>query len=157
MFQSRCFSAKVSGQGQKNVIGRTLPANFKKFLLIFYGLLKMSQGQSLPDPDPELINTKNLDFAKPKLFFKKMGKYAATSTYIHVRIPFNFAQILDTKNTIEQHYELLLDKHEEPFKSIAKTTTDVSLLTIEASLEDFKDVIKALPQTTEISWPGCPK
>jgi hypothetical protein len=33
----------------------------------------------------------------------------------------------------------------------------VSLLTIEASIEDFQDVIKALPQTTEISSPGCPK
>ncbi len=91
-----------------------------------------------------------------------MGKYAATSTYIHVRIPFNFTQILNTKNTIEQNYELLLDQHKEPFKSIVKNPTkphltSVSLLTIEASLEDFKDVIKALPQTTEISLPGHPK
>ncbi len=81
----------------------------------------------------------------------------ATSTYIHVRIPFNFTQILDTKNTIEQNYKLLLDKHEEPFKTIAKTTTDISLLTISASIEDFQDDIKALPQLTEISAPGQPK
>jgi len=78
----------------------------------------------------------------------------ATSTYIHVRIPFNFSQILDTKNTIEQHYNTLLDKHEEKFKTIAKTTTDASLITISASIEDFQDVIKALPQTTEINMPG---
>jgi hypothetical protein len=76
------------------------------------------------------------------------------ATYIHVRIPFNFTQILDTKNTIEQHNDLLLDIHEEPFKTIAKTTTDVSLLTISTSIEDFQDVIKALAQTTEISAPG---
>jgi hypothetical protein len=54
----------------------------------------MSHGQPLPDPDPELIN------AKPKLFFKNIGCYAATLTYIHVRIPFNFSQVLDTK----KHY-----------------------------------------------------
>ncbi len=114
----------------------------------------MSQGQQLPDPDPELINTKSLDFVKPKLFFKNIGHYAATSTYIHVRIPFNFSQILDTRSTIEQHYQVLLDKHENPFKTIAKTTTDVSLITISASIEDFKEVIKALPQTTEIDLPG---
>jgi hypothetical protein len=60
----------------------------------------MSHGQLLPDPDLELINAKSLDFVKPKLFFKNIGRYAATSTYIHVRIPFNFSQILDTKNTI---------------------------------------------------------
>jgi hypothetical protein len=32
---------------------------------------------------------------------------------------------------------MLLDKHEEPFKSIAKTMTEVSLMTISASIEDF--------------------
>ena len=52
---------------------------------------------------------------------------------------------------------MLLDKHVEPFKTIAKTTTDVSLLTISASIEDFQDVIKTLPQTTEINLPGRPK
>jgi len=106
------------------------------------------------------INMKSLDFAKPKLFFKNIGRYAATSTYIHVLIPFNFSQILDTKNTkntIEQHYVTLLDKHEEPFKTIAKTTTDINLVIISASIEDFQDVIKALPQTTEIETPGRPK
>jgi hypothetical protein len=97
---------------------------------------------------------KSLDFAKPKLFLKNIGCYAATSTYIYVRIPFNFSQILDTRSTIEQHYNVLLDKHEEPFKTIAKMTTDVSLITISASIEDFQDVIKALPQTTEIDMPG---
>jgi hypothetical protein len=102
----------------------------------------MSHGQPLPDPDPELIN------AKPKLFFKNIGCYAATLTYIHVRIPFNFSQVLDTKNTTEQNYITLLDKHEEPFKSIAKTTTGASLLTISSSIEYLQDVIKALPQST---------
>ena len=58
---------------------------------------------------------------------------------------------------IEQQYQILLDKHEDPFKTIAKTTTDVSLMTISASIEDFQDVIKALPQTTEIDLPGRPK
>jgi len=61
----------------------------------------MSQGQQLPYPDPELINAKSLDFVKPKLFFKNIGQYAATSTYIHVRIPFNFSEILDTRSIIE--------------------------------------------------------
>ncbi len=104
MFQGMRLSKKICGQGQKNVFGRTFPANFPKFVLIIYGLLKMSQGQQLPDLDPELINTKSLDFPKPKLFFKNIGRNAATSTHIHVRIPFNFSQILDTRSTIEQYY-----------------------------------------------------
>jgi hypothetical protein len=64
---------------------------------------------------------------------------------------------MDTRSTIEQHYNIILNKHEEPFKTIAKTTTDVSLITISASIEDFQDVIKALPQTTEVAMPGRPK
>jgi hypothetical protein len=157
MFQSRRFSQKIRGQSKKNVFGTTFPFNFPKFVLIIYGLLKMSQGQMLPDLDPELISAKSLDFAKPKLFFKNIGRYAATSMYIHFWIPFNFTQILDTKNTIEQNYKLLLDKHKDPLKTIAKTTTDVSLLTISAPIEDFHDIIKALPQTTKFSAPGQPK
>jgi hypothetical protein len=160
-FQKRCSKAGASvrksvAKSRKNVFGRTFPANFPKFFLIIYGLLKISQGQQLPDPDPELINAKSLDFAKPKLFFKNIGRKAATSTYIHVRISFNISQILDTRSTIEQQYTVL-DKHEEPFKTIAKTTTDVSLITISASIEDFQDVINALPQMTEIDMPGWPK
>jgi hypothetical protein len=104
MFQSRRLSKKIRGQGQKNVFGRTFHANLLKFILIIYGFFKMSLGQQLPDHDPELINAKSLDFTKPKLFFKNIGRNAATSTYIHVRIPFNFSQILDTKVTIEQQY-----------------------------------------------------
>jgi hypothetical protein len=66
------------------VFGRTFPANLPKLIFIIYSLLKMSQGKSLPNPDPELINAKRINFAKPKLFFKNIGRYAATSTYIHV-------------------------------------------------------------------------
>jgi hypothetical protein len=81
----------------------------------------MSSGSTVPDPDPELINAQNFDFAKPKLFFKNIGKYAATSTYIHVRIPFNFTTVFNTKQAIAGVYDQLLDKHEEPFKSSAKS------------------------------------
>ncbi len=51
----------------------------------------------------------------------------------------------------------LLECHEEPFKMITKTTTDVSLMMIAASIEDFQDIIKALPQTMETASPGRPK
>jgi hypothetical protein len=112
--------------------------------------LPISRNSLSSYPDPELINAKSL-------FFKNIRRYAATSTYIHVRIPFNFSQILDTKNTIEHPYVNLLDKLEEPFKTISKTKTDISLVTISASIEDFQDIIKSLSQTTKIEAPGRPK
>jgi hypothetical protein len=69
-------------------------------LLIFYGLLEMTTRSNVPDPDPELINAQNLDFAKPKLFFKNISCYAATSTYIHVQITFNFTTFFNPKTLI---------------------------------------------------------
>ncbi len=48
-------------------------------------------------------------------------------------------------------YAKLLNQHEEPFKAITKSVT------IKGSLEDFHDIIKALPKTSEISMPGWPK
>ncbi len=77
--------------------------------------------------------------------------------YIHVRIPFNFTTVFNTKQAIAGVYDQLLAQHDEPFKSITKSVTDVSLSIIEGSLEEFRDIIKALPQKTEISTPGRPK
>jgi len=48
------------------------------------------------------MNVQNFDLAKPKLFFKNTGCYAATSTYIHVRIPFNFTTVFNTKQAIAE-------------------------------------------------------
>ncbi len=106
----------------------------------------MTSGSTVPDPDQELINAQNFDFAKPKLFFKNISKYVATSTYIHVRIPFNFTTVFNTKKAIAGVYDQLLAQHDEPFKSITKSVTDVSLSIIEGSLEEFHNIIKALPQ-----------
>jgi hypothetical protein len=103
------------------------------------------------------INARSLDFTKPKLFFKHIGHYAANSTYIHHRIPFNFSQILDTQQTITNTFNQLLAKLEQPFRSITKSTTDISLMTNAAMVNDFEYIIKALPQTTEISAPGRPR
>jgi hypothetical protein len=117
-----------------------------KFIFIIYGLLKMTRGQHIPDPDPKLINAQSFDFAKPKLFFKNISHYAATSTYIHMRIPLNITTVFDTKTQIARVYAQLLDKHGEPFQALMKSVTDV--------LEDFHNIIKALPHTTELSMPG---
>jgi hypothetical protein len=43
----------------------------------------MSHSQTVLDPNPELINMRSLNFAKPKLFFKNIGHYTATYLYIH--------------------------------------------------------------------------
>jgi len=69
----------------------------------------MTNGSTVPDPYPGLINAQNLDFAKPNFFFKNIGCYVAKSTYIHVRIPFNFMTVFNTKTQIAKVYNKLLD------------------------------------------------
>jgi len=71
------------------------------------------------------MNAQNFDFAKPKLFFKNIGSYAATSTYILV--PFNFTMLFNTKQAIAKVYSKLLDQREEPFKSITITAMAMSM------------------------------
>jgi hypothetical protein len=69
----------------------------------------MTTGSTVPDP--ELMNVQNFNFAKPKLFFKNIGCYAATSTYIHIRITFNFTTVFNTKQAIAQVYEKVWNQH----------------------------------------------
>ncbi len=149
-----CWEGCPTNRRQSLKSGRRISGHLPALIFLLYGLLKMSSGSTVPDPDPELMNAQNFNFAKPKLFFKNVGKYAATSTYNHIRIPFNFTKVFNTKQAIAGVYEQLLDKHEEPFRSITKSVTDVSLAIIEGSLEDFQDIIKALPHKMEISMPG---
>jgi hypothetical protein len=62
--------------------------------------------------------------------------------------------IFNTKTLIAGVYTELLNQHEEPFKAIAKSITDVSLSTIEGSLEDFRDILLSLASPSQ-PWP-CP-
>jgi len=105
-----CWEGCPTNSRQSSKARRRIPNHLTSLLIILYGLLKMSSGSTVPDPDPELINAQNFDFAKPKLFFKNIGKYAPTSTYIHVRIPFNFTTIFNTKQAMARVYDQLLEK-----------------------------------------------
>jgi hypothetical protein len=73
------------------------------------------------------------------------GYYAATSTNIHVRVHFNLTQVFKTKQNklLAETYLQLEIKHEKPFKSVVKSTTDVSSMIIENSQEKFHDIIQS--------------
>jgi hypothetical protein len=53
MFQGRCLRPEIRGQGQKNVIGRTVPSYFTKLFIILYGLVKMTSGCYTLESVPE--------------------------------------------------------------------------------------------------------
>jgi hypothetical protein len=157
VYSELCWEGCPTNRRQGTKSGRRISGHLPTLIFILYGLLKMNSGSTVLDTDPELMNTQSFNFAKPKLFFKNIRKYGATLTYIHVRIPFNFTTVFNTKQAITGVYERLLDKHEELFKSRTKSVTDLSLAIIEGSLKDFQYITKALPRKMEISTPGRPK
>jgi hypothetical protein len=86
--------------------------------------------------------------SRDEAIFKNNARYAATSTYIHIHP--STSKLCSTPNKPSQKFY----SNEEPFKSITKSVTDVSLAIIAGSQEDFHDIIKALPQKSEISMLG---
>jgi hypothetical protein len=75
----------------------------------------MSLGQTVSDPDQELMNVRIVDMEKPKLFFKIISRCLATSTHINIRVSFNVSQVFDTHNVITTTYDQLSAKREESF------------------------------------------
>jgi hypothetical protein len=132
-----CWEGCPTNRRKSSKSGRRIYGHLPTLIFLIYGLLKTSERSTIPDPGPELMNAQNFNFAKPKLFFKNISRYVATSTYIHVRITFNFTTVFNTKQAIAEVYSKLHNQHEVPFKSITKSVTDVSLPIIEGSLEDF--------------------
>jgi hypothetical protein len=61
MFQGRCLSSEISGQGQKNVTCGTVSPHFTKLFLILYGLIKITSGcytlESVPEKKTVEIRT----------------------------------------------------------------------------------------------------
>jgi hypothetical protein len=53
MFESRHFGKKIRGQGPKDVISQIIPTNFTKFIVILYGLIKITSGCHSLESEPE--------------------------------------------------------------------------------------------------------
>jgi len=79
-----------------------------------------------------------------------------SNIHLHSRPGFNFIQILDTKNTIEQNYQFSLTDMKN-HSNWSPRQPHVSLLTISSSIEDFLDTIKVFPQMTKITLSERPK
>jgi hypothetical protein len=53
MFQSRRLGKKISGQGQKDVLGRTVSPHFTKLFIIIYSLIEITSGCNPLESVPE--------------------------------------------------------------------------------------------------------
>ncbi len=63
--------------------------------LIFFFLdilaLKMTRAQAVPDLEPKLLDSNFVEPSKLQLLFRPSGKYAASTHFIQIWVPFNFS------------------------------------------------------------------
>jgi hypothetical protein len=67
--------------------------------------LKMNEVRAMPDPELTLQDSKYFQPEKLHLHFRPSGKYAASTYYNHVRVPFNFTELLQTPDRIYEKYD----------------------------------------------------
>ena len=106
----------------------------------------MNGALAVPDPEPRLLKANAATPAKLQLLFRPSGKYAASTHFIHVRVPFNFSKLLETPANIFQTYHDYIDKWPEPFRTQVAEVTEISRSCLEDKLNDFSNMLAALPE-----------
>jgi len=75
-------------------------------------VLKMNGAQAVldPDPEPKLLDSNFIEMSKLQLLFRASGKYAASTHFIHISVPFNFSQLTLTPALIFNQYHRYIEK-----------------------------------------------
>jgi hypothetical protein len=107
--------------------------------------LKMNGAMAVPDLEPRLLDTNAAEPTKLQLLFRPSRKYASSTHFIHVRVPFNFSKLLDTPAQIFNHYQVYTEKWPEPFKTQVREVADISQSCLANKLNDFTNILVALP------------
>ncbi len=84
--------------------------------------------------------------SKLQLLFRPSGKYAASTHYIHIRVPFNFSQLTLTPTMIFNKYHWYIKMWPEPFRTQVKEVAEISRSCLTDKLTDFNNMLDKLPQ-----------
>jgi hypothetical protein len=106
--------------------------------------LKMNGVMAVLDPEPRLLDANASTPAKLQLLFRPSGKYAASTHFIHVRVPFNFSKLLETLAKIFETYHRYIAKWPEPFRTQVDEVADISKSCLADKLNDFTNILAAL-------------
>ena len=81
------------------------------FIFFFLDILalKMNTAYAVPDPEPKLLDSNFVEPSKLQLLFRPSGKYAASTHYIHVRVPFNFSRLTLMPSVIFDRYHRYIE------------------------------------------------
>jgi hypothetical protein len=89
-------------------------------------VLKIDGAQAVPDPELSLLDSNFIESSKLQLLFRPSRKYAASTHFVHVRLPLNFSQLLQTPDQIFLQYQHYIDCWPEPFRTQVEEVAEIS-------------------------------
>jgi hypothetical protein len=108
--------------------------------------LKIDKAGAVPDPEPKLLDSNFVEPSKLQLLFRPSGKYAASTHYIHVRVPFNFSRLTLMPEIIFDRYHRYIEVWPEPSRTQVEEVAELSRSCLADKYNDFKNMLDALPQ-----------
>jgi hypothetical protein len=122
-----------------------LSAAFVFFFLDILAL-KIDREQAVLDPELKLLNSNFVEPSKLQLLFRPSGKYAASTHYIHIRVPFNSSKLTLTPTDIFDKYHRYIKMWPDPFRTQVEEVAEISRSCLANKLTDFNNMLEALPQ-----------
>ena len=108
--------------------------------------LKIDRADAVPDPEPKLLDSNFVEPSKLQLLFRPSGKYAASTHYIHIRVPFNFSRLTLMPDIIFDRYHRYIEIWPEPHKTQVEQIAELSRSCLADKHNDFNNMLDALPQ-----------
>ncbi len=121
-------------------------ASYYFYFILELLVLKINVTNAVPDLAPTLLDSNFVKPANLQLLFRPSGKYAASTHFIHIRVPFNFSQLWATPMNIFNHYHNCIKKWPKPFHIQVEEVAEISRSCIADKVNDFNDILDALPQ-----------
>jgi hypothetical protein len=154
--QSNSEICKIIGQSSRNKTGARgffskaanpcfctfISTSFIYFLLELLAL-KMNGAYAVLDLEQSLLDSNFIEPNKLQLLFRPSGKYVASTHFFHIRIPFNFSQLLATSSIIFEQYCNYIEQW--PFRMQMEQIAEVSRACITDKINDFINILDALP------------
>jgi hypothetical protein len=109
-------------------------------------VLKIDVTNAVPDPAPSLLDSNFVETANLQLLFRPSRKYVASTHFIHIRVPFNFSQLLATPQKIFTQYHKYTRLWPEPLHTKVEEVAEISRTCIEDKVNNFIDILDALPK-----------
>ncbi len=123
---------------------QTFITSYYVFFIMELLVLKINVANAVPDPAPALLDSNFVEPANLQLLFRLSGKYAASTHFIHIRVPFNFLQLLATPMNIFSQYQKYTGLWPEPFHTQVEEVAELSRACIENKVNNFIDILDAL-------------